>query len=267
MVQFALNHMSVARVGYEALLDIAARTGCVGVEVRTDLTAPLFDGLPAGEAGGMARDAGLRLLAVAEVSRFDDWTPAREAEARALIEIAHQAGAESVALIPACGGTRVPEGGLDSAIRALAPMLADHGLIGLIEPLGFGVASLRCKSDALAAIDAAGAGEWFRVIHDTFHHYLAGEAAYFADRTGLVHISGVTDRGAVDTLTDAHRGLVDGGDRLGNVEQIVALTAAGYVGPFSVEAFAPETHALTNPVAALIETFEFIRSRATAEAA
>ena len=34
MVEFALNHMTVPRASYATLVDIAARLGCVGVEVR-----------------------------------------------------------------------------------------------------------------------------------------------------------------------------------------------------------------------------------------
>ena len=43
------------------------------------------------------------------------------------------------------------------------------------------------RSTRSAARDA------FRLVHDTFHHHLAGEAAIFPELTGLVHISGVDD--------------------------------------------------------------------------
>ena len=58
MLPFALNHMTVARLGYVELLDAAAALGCVGVEVRNDLPQPLFDGLDPAEAGAMARRPG-----------------------------------------------------------------------------------------------------------------------------------------------------------------------------------------------------------------
>src|SRR3712207_6469164 len=58
VTSFALNHMTVARLSYAGLLDAAASLGCVGVEVRNDLTQPLFDGLDPAEAGAMARDKG-----------------------------------------------------------------------------------------------------------------------------------------------------------------------------------------------------------------
>jgi 2-keto-myo-inositol isomerase len=52
-------------------------------------------------------------------------------------------------------------------------------------------------------------------------------------------------------MRDPHRVLVIPGDRLGNVEQIASLQAAGWTGPVSFEAFAPAVHALADPEAAL----------------
>lgn len=52
------------------------------------------------EAGARIRGNGLRLLAVAEVKRFDDWSADKQAEALALMQIAKAAGAEAVSLMP-----------------------------------------------------------------------------------------------------------------------------------------------------------------------
>ena len=94
----------------------------------------------------------------------------------------------------------------------------------------------------------------------TFHHHLAGETAFYPNRTGLVHISGVTDPAvAVDDMLDAHRVLVDASDRLENLAQIRALLAAGYDGPFSFEPFAAEIHDLDNPEPALRASMTYLR--------
>jgi len=264
-LEFALNHMSVARMGFAGLLRAASELGCIGVEVRTDLPGPLFDGMSAGDAGALARDAGLRLLALAEVSAFDDWTSDRRAQAQILMQTAAEAGAEAIALIPRCdGGT----GDLVMALRDLMPMLADHGLTGLVEPLGFTASSLRLKRAALDAIDTLDASATLRLVHDTFHHHLSGEPDIFAAQTGIVHISGVTDPDVqTSEMTDAHRGLIDGADRLCNLDQIERLLTAGYTGPFSFEAFSPDFHALPDPVGALRQSMEFIRTRGSAQAA
>lgn len=264
MPQFALNHMTVARLGYAELLDAAAALGCVGVEVRNDLPQPLFDGRDAAEAGAMARDRGLRLLAVAEVKRFNDWSEGKAEEARDLIRIAAAAGAEAVALIPrndAGGmGNGERQANLRVALKGLRPMLEDAGLTGLVEPLGFPVCALRHKAEAVEAIEDLGAAGTFRIVHDTFHHHLAGGGPLVPEHTGIVHVSGVVDPSlAVEEMGDRHRVLVDARDRLGNLDQLRALEAAGWRGPVSFEAFAPETHALPDPVAALRESMDFIR--------
>ena len=58
MTSFALNHMTVARLTFVQLLDLAVELGCIGIEVRNDLPQPLFDGLDPAAAGAMARDKG-----------------------------------------------------------------------------------------------------------------------------------------------------------------------------------------------------------------
>ena len=77
MTTFAINHMTVANLSYAELLDLAAELNCAGVEVRNDLPQPLFDGMAPEAAGDLARSKGLRLLAVAEVKRFNDWSDQR----------------------------------------------------------------------------------------------------------------------------------------------------------------------------------------------
>jgi 2-keto-myo-inositol isomerase len=101
---------------------------------------------------------------------------------------------------------------------------------------------VRLKADAIEAIEAVGAKERFKLVHDTFHHYLAGEVRMFPEWTALVHISGVDDLSLpLASLRDAHRGLVGPDDRLGNIAQIVALME-GYSGSYSFEPFAASVH-------------------------
>ena len=98
-------------------------------------------------------------------------------------------------------------------------------------------------------------------MHDTFHHTLAGGGETFPEHTGIVHISGVTDPTlSIDQMEDAHRVLVTADDRLGNVEQLRALLAAGYAGPISYECFAPSVHALPDPGPALRASMDLLRS-------
>lgn len=271
-MQFALNHMTVARVGFSGLGEIAAALGCVGIEVRNDLPQLLFDGLSPAEGGRRVRDVGLRLLAVAEVKRFNDWSEAKRREAADLIAIAKAAGAEAVSLIPRNDNLGMGNGerqaNLRVALRELKPMLDAAGLKGMVEPLGFEICALRYKSEAVDAFSALGTGDTFKLVHDTFHHHLAGGGPFFPEHTGIVHISGVVDpKLSVSEMGDQHRILVDARDRLGNIDQLEALAAAGYDGPVSFEAFATEVHEIVEPAKALAQSIAFIRERLKAKAA
>ncbi|PZQ95977.1 MAG: sugar epimerase [Cereibacter sphaeroides] len=264
--------MTVARMSYADLVDVAAALGCVGVEVRNDLPQPLFDGMDPAAAGELARSRGLRLLAVAEVKRFNDWSDDKAAEALALMKVASAAGAEAVSLIPRNDNLGMVNGERQAALRvalkALKPMLEDRDLIGMVEPLGFEICALRYKSEAVEVIEALNAKGRFRLVHDTFHHTLANGGPFFPEHTGIVHVSGVTDPLlALDEMRDAHRVLVDARDRLGNVDQIAALTAKGWDGPVSFEAFSPDVHASADPRRDIGASIDFIRNGLASKAA
>lgn len=271
-MKWALNHMTTPGLGYEDFLDLAVKLGCVGVEVRNDIERPLFDGIDPAEAGAVARAKGLRLVGLSQVYPFNTWSPEVEAEVRDLIAIARAAGAETISLIPRNDGTQTGDGEraarLREALAAALPMLDAAGMTALVEPLGFPVSSLRQKSELVAAIDALGAGDRVRLVHDTFHHTLAGGGAYYPAQTGIVHISAVVDPDvAVEEMQDAHRVLIDRRDRLGNVAQIRDLLALGYDGVFSYECFSPETWALEDPYSAIRTSFDFIAAQVQARAA
>uniref|UniRef100_UPI00037CA48A TIM barrel protein n=1 Tax=Xanthomonas phaseoli TaxID=1985254 RepID=UPI00037CA48A len=130
-------------------------------------------------------------------------------------------------MCPLNDGTAVSFDNLVTALKAMKLILEERGLTGLVEPLGFPVSSLRTKAEAVRAIDAAGGGDVYKLVHDTFHHHLAGETELFPERTGLVHISGVTD-------------------------------PAGYKGPYSFEPFATEVHELKDPAVVVKDSIDHI---------
>ena len=272
MQLMGLNHMTLPTMSVEAVFGLAAKLDCVGVEFRNDLGRPLFDSMAPEAVKYLAEAHGQRVLALAEVKAFNDAPETKTAEALALMKTAQACRAEGVALIP-----RVATGAVDRdtqrnalrcALDVYQPMLTDMGLIGYIEPLGFHASTLRHKDDAVAVLAEAGNPACFKLVHDTFHHHLSGDTTFHPELTGLVHISGISDPApSVDEMTDAHRVLVDGDDRLGNINQLQTLKALGYTGPASFECFAPQVHAMTDPSAALAGSIAFITSQMTAAAA
>ncbi len=271
MPDFAVNHMSLANASYASLLAWASELGCIGVELRCDLAGSLFDGMSAQDAGAAARQSGLRILALSEVCAFDDFSTTKRDEAEALIELAVGCGAEAISLIPRNDGLGCADGerqgNLLEALTGLQPLLEAHALVGLIEPLGFTSCSLRSKREAVDAIKSLDVSHCFKLVHDTFHHYLAGGDVY-PEHTAVVHVSGVTDTSVSNTdMRDSHRVLVDANDRLGNIKQLDALHAGGYRGAVSFEAFSTDVHQLAEPVIALRESISFIESNQVVKAA
>ncbi|MCT7373815.1 TIM barrel protein [Chelativorans salis] len=270
---FALNHMCAPGLSIPDFFVLARRLGATGVEIRNDIAGTaIADGTEPAAVAQAAAARGLRILSINALQRFNAWDEAREEEARALIAYAKACGAEALVLVPANDGTGRANGerqaNLRIALKALRPILAENGIAGLVEPLGFETSSLRYKSEAVEAIDALGAGDTFRIVHDTFHHHLAGERALFAAHTGLMHISGVTD-GAIATaeMRDGHRVLVDEHDRLDNTGQIAALLAAGYEGPLSFEPFSEAVHRLPDLRVALASSMDHITAQSRRRAA
>lgn len=267
-LRFALNHMSAPQLPLREFFALARRMGVNEVEIRNDIAGQaILDGTSAQTVRAMAADAGVSILTINALQRFNHWTPDRQREAQALVDYAQECGSAALILVPANDGTGLADGERQDnvlrALKALKPILEDAGVIGLVEPLGFEICSLRSKREAVQAIRAVG-GTAFRITHDTFHHHLAGEPDLFPEVTGLVHVSGVSDPNvSVGDMRDAHRVLVDAGDRLGNVEQVAALLAAGYGGPFSFEPFADELRTLSDPAAAIRKSMDFIEAQLT----
>ncbi|MFE3836587.1 TIM barrel protein [Pseudogemmobacter sonorensis] len=272
MLPFALNHMTAPRTGWEDLLILARSLGCLGVEFRNDLDGPLFGGVDPARVRAGARAQGLRILALAELKRFDDWSETRAAEAEALIAVAKASGAEAISLIPRNDGWQGDaqddaQGATLAALREILPLLKSAGLRAMVEPLGFRTCALRQKSVLAHCIEAAGAEGTVFMIHDTFHHALAGFGPIFPALTGCIHVSGVETPGNFDDMRDSDRILVGEHDRLRNVAQIRALRAAGCTAPISFEAFSPAVHGLEDPRPALQASMTFLRAAAEVQTA
>ena len=66
------------------------------------------------------------------------------------------------------------------ALKAILPMLRDADLIALVEPLGFLRSSLRSKTELVETHRSnRRAKTTYKLVHDTFHHTLAGGGPIF----------------------------------------------------------------------------------------
>lgn len=263
--QFSLNHMTTPNLSVQDFFALSKSLRIDAVEIRNDLrNNAIIDGTPAEQVKQLAQEAGVKIVSINALQRFNEWTPEREQEAIELADYAQACGSEALVLVPVNDGSGKADGqreaNLRTALGALKPILASRGLIGLVEPLGFEICSQRSKKEVVDAIKAVDGLNTFRMVHDTFHHHLAGEGQFFPELTGLVHISGVADQGVpVSEMRDPHRVFVDSNDKLGNIEQINTLLKQGYKGYFSFELFSGEVHKLSNPAEAIQTSIDYIR--------
>lgn len=266
-IRFALNHMAAPSLAIDDFFALARSLGIDAVEIRNDLSGnAILDGTKPETIKEVAASHGVTIISINALQRFNEWNATRAAEAQELIDYAGASGAKALVLVPKNDGTGCADGerqaNLRQSLAALQPMLEEAGIIGLVEPLGFEICSLRSKTEAAEVIRELGAQSTFRLVHDTFHHHLAGEATTFPDLTGLAHVSGVDDPAvSVADMRDAHRVLVNADDLLDNAGQVRALLQAGYTGPFSFEPFAAEVHALKDPAGALRASMEYLSAR------
>lgn len=272
-IRFAINRISAPNMSYTEFAAMSQRLGVGAVEIRNDLKGvELTDGTPAKQVADATQGHGLALRSINALQRFEQFDAAREAEAVTLAKYAVDSGTQALVLCPTndTRDARSPaqrHADLVNALAKLQPILDDHGLIGLVEPLGFEECSVRCKSQAVRAFEELGtaARGTFKLVHDTFHHHLAGEDLFFPEWTGLVHISGVDDKAvSVADMRDGHRVLVGSADRLGNVTQLRRLLGAGYAGYASFEPFAAEIAAAKDIESRLASSMAYLQDAVAA---
>ncbi len=246
-LKFAINRMSAPRMPFAEFAAMAQRLGVDAIEIRNDLPdVEMNDGASAASIRSVAAQHGLTIRSINALQRFDQYGAGREREALALARYAQDCGAQALVLCPTNSRQDTRDAGgrhadLVFALQHLKPLLQEHGLTGLVEPLGFEECAVRRKSQAVRAIQEIGDRQTFRLVHDTFHHHLAGEGLFFPALTGLVHVSGVEDAALEPSqMRDPHRVLVGAADRLGNTTQLRKLLDAGYDGYASFEPFADE---------------------------
>lgn len=244
LITFALNRTCVPHLPLADFITLARAVGVSAVEIRNDIEGHEFaNGMPAAELKARLDDAGLKLASVNALQRFNDWTPDRATEARALITYAAALGAPGLVLCPAhLPGDAQSHAQLRQGLTELQPIFADAGITGYVEPLGMRHSTMNQQVQAVAPLDEIDGWANFALCYDTFQHYRASDPQLFPKRIGLIHISGIArpDLTAVE-LTEPDRGFVFLGDRVGNIARLRAMVEAGYSGFVSMEPFSPQT--------------------------
>ena len=248
-----LNRIISPQLPLPEFFQFASDLGFESVELRNDLAGKeILDGLPDDTLRNLLNVTGIKPLTINALYPFEDARAldANLAKLKGLIAEAQRINCSQIVLCPLneAGDPRSPAQRADqlvTALNAFGPLFAEAKMTGLIEPLGFSVSALRTKKEALAGISQCDYPGSYKLLHDTFHHYLGEETDFFPAETALVHVSGVLPGKARSAIADSDRVLVTGDDILDNRGQVATLLKSGYTGPFSYEPFSQEVQSLS----------------------
>lgn len=249
---FSLNRIIYPKVDVMAFFEIAAKAGITMVELRNDLPGKgIIDGFAPEAIIDATLEVGIKILTINALQKFNipSHRLAATEELDRLIALASRIDCPAIVFCPnndsmdSRSQTEVYDDTV-AALRVFRSRLEENGVMAYIEPLGFPESSLDSVLSAQQALEEVGA-ECYKIVYDTFHHYLGPDTAQQVERDldvskiGIVHASGVRDDVKIADLRDEHRGLLDSADRLGSLDQIDLLERFGYRGAVSFEPFAP----------------------------
>ncbi len=255
--RFALNRIAGPALGLVDFFQLAREIGLTRVELRNDLPGgKVTDGLTPAEAAAVALRYGIDVITINAVQKFNVKALAAQVaeELRRLLDIAAALRCRAVVLCPNNDpadrrGAEARRAETAEALATLGPLFTAAGVLGYVEPLGFAESSLSSVVVAADAVKASGQ-PCYRVLFDTFHHYLGPDTAavigvgYDVKNTGLIHASGVEASLPRERIRDEHRLLVSARDLTGCREQVQQHLRLGYAGDISFEPFSPEVQRL-----------------------
>lgn len=265
--RFCLNRIISPALVLDDFFNLAKDIGISYVELRNDLPGEeILDGLPPGEVRSLAENYGIQIVTINAIQRFNLGTgiDALYDQTGRMINVAAAIDCKGIVLCPNndkkdTRSTHQCFKDTVAALKKIGPLFEEAGIVGLVEPFGFGECSLRSKTVAIEAIGESGFDS-FKLVHDSFHHYLGPDETVYPAQTGLVHISGIDKALSKPQILDEHRVLIGAEDIMGNQTQIKALEDNGYKGLYSFEPFSSEVQDMSRDKlkAELLESLEFI---------
>lgn len=269
--RFALNRIIYPHAPLKDFIDLALVCGISKIELRNDLEGGrIIDSLSSNELSSICKSEGVEIISVNAVQKFNlpaNFINARE-EIKEISSLCNEINCSSIVLCPnnEIDDKRTSAEFLRDTIDALnfyASTFRDYELTAYIEPLGFPECSIRTKRDAMEAIQKSDCPEIYKIIHDTFHHFLSSELEYYFEATGLVHISGVSEDIKKSAVKDEHRILINCNDKMDSLKQIHILEESGYPGLYSFEPFATSVQKMSKSdlIKAVNNSLNYIISR------
>ncbi|HCK01825.1 MAG TPA: inosose isomerase [Serratia grimesii] len=250
--RFCINRKIAPNLDLAQFFSLVKKCGLSKVELRNDMpSGKVTDNLSNEQLNALAAEYGIDIITINALGMFnlldDRVTLLKNAEA--LLSQAQAIHSKALVLCPHCsaGDSRSEEQKKTdtlAALKLLAPLFTKYGVQGYVEPLGFGISSLRSSLLTQSLIRDSGAP--YKIVMDTFHHYLSDvpqpefDAQIQIDGIGLVHLSGVEDPREKNTLSDEERIMLSDKDRLESKKQVQNLERLGYTGIYAFEPFSSQ---------------------------
>jgi 2-keto-myo-inositol isomerase len=250
--RFCINRKIAPNLDLAQFFSLVKKCGLSKVELRNDMpSGKVTDNLSNDQLNALAAEYGIDIITINALGMFnlldDRVTLLKNAEA--LLSQAQAIHSKALVLCPHCsaGDSRSEEQKKTdtlAALKLLAPLFTKYGVQGYVEPLGFGISSLRSSLLTQSLIRDSGAP--YKIVMDTFHHYLSDvpqpefDAQIQIDGIGLVHLSGVEDPRDKNTLSDEERIMLSDKDRLESKKQVQNLERLGYTGIYAFEPFSSQ---------------------------
>ena len=160
---------------------LARSLGISAVEIRNDLAGnAIIDGTPAERVKALAEKHGLTIISINALQRFNEWNDERGAKRRNLSTYARDCGAKALVLVPVNDGSgRAGWRAAGQSAQRAGRAEADAGETPALSASSSRLASrsARCARRTRRRRHSArsAAKATFKLVHDTFHHHLAGE--------------------------------------------------------------------------------------------
>lgn len=255
--RFCINRKIAPNLKLESFFRLVKNCGLNKVELRNDMpSGKVTDNLSNEQLNALATEFGIEIVTINALGMFnllaDQAALLKNAEA--LLIQAKAIHSKALVMCPHCSASdrrsevQKKEDTL-AALQLLAPLFKQYGVEGYVEPLGFGISSLRSSLLAQSIIRDSGAP--YKLVLDTFHHYLSDvtqsefDAQIRVEQIGLVHLSGVEDFRIKGALSDEERIMLSDKDRLASITQVQNLERLGYQGVYAFEPFSSQLNTWT----------------------
>lgn len=250
--RFCINRKIAPNLDLESFFRLVKKCGLSKVELRNDMpSGKVTDSLSNEQLTALAAKYGIEIITINALGRFNllDDEATLLKNAKALLSQAQAIHSKALVLCPHCSADdrrseEQKKTDTLAALKLLAPLFKQYGVQGYVEPLGFGISSLRSSLLTQSLIGDSGAP--YKIVLDTFHHYLSEvaqpefDAQIDIDGIGLVHLSGVEDPLSKSALSDEERIMLSDKDRLESKKQVQNLERLGYTGIYAFEPFSSQ---------------------------